>query len=436
MSESSDERNIPNLETGSPCLQGECVAFTGILASMTHRQAFELVEEHGGGPTTHVNRQTTMLVIGEEGWPLEADGRPSQKLLRADEHRRQGQEIRFLRESEWLHLLGLEESSREVHRLYTPAMLSQLLDVPVGVIRSWERAGLVRAACRIYRLPYFNFQEMTCARRIAELISAGVSRNAIQAGLKKLRTTMSDIDSPLAQLDMIARGSQLLYRDDNGLVESTSGQRCFDFEATDTNAADIDDDPNAASLPIELADLPLRVPLVASPPPDWFIEGCRLLDDGDLDAATESFRLFLMQHPGDAEANFFLAEVLFRQDNRGGAIERYYAAVEADHEYIEAWTQLGCLLADADQAESALAALDIALTVHPDYPDAHLHKAELLHQNGDDEQAIIHWQAYLQYDSRGPWAQQARQRLQALDCEETALNLETSHKSPFLRVED
>ncbi|MBT4864132.1 MAG: GlcNAc transferase, partial [Planctomycetaceae bacterium] len=72
MSELSDERNIPNLETGSPCLQGECVAFTGILASMTHRQAFELVEEHGGGPTTHVNRQTTMLVIGEEGWPLEA----------------------------------------------------------------------------------------------------------------------------------------------------------------------------------------------------------------------------------------------------------------------------------------------------------------------------------------------------------------------------
>jgi tetratricopeptide (TPR) repeat protein len=430
MSESSDERSIPSLKTGSPCLQGECVAFTGILASMTHRQAFELVEQHGGGPTTHVNRQTTMLVIGEEGWPLEADGRPSQKLLRADEHRKQGQEIRFLRESEWLHLLGLEECRREVHRLYTPAMLSQLLDVPVGVIRSWERAGLVRAACRIYRLPYFDFQEMTCARRIAELIAAGVPRKAIQAGLEKMHATMSHLDSPLAQLDILGRGSRMLYRDDSGLVESISGQRCFDFDA-----AGIDEEANAPSLSIESADFPRASP-ATTPPPDWFIEGCRLLDDGDLDAAIEAFRLFLMQHPGDAEANFFLAEILFRQDNRDGAIERYYAAVEADHEYIEAWTQLGCLLADADQAESALAALDIALSVHPDYPDAHLHKAELLHQTGDDEQAIIHWQAYLQYDSRGPWAQQARQRLQALGCEETAVNLEIIHETPSLRLSD
>ena len=57
---------------GSPCLQAEQVAFTGVLASMTHAEAMELVNNHGGTSTQHVNRQTTMLVVGEEGWPLEA----------------------------------------------------------------------------------------------------------------------------------------------------------------------------------------------------------------------------------------------------------------------------------------------------------------------------------------------------------------------------
>ncbi len=55
-------------------LSGERVAFTGTLASMTHRQAAELVAQQGGAPPEHVSSKTTLLVVGEEGWPLEADG--------------------------------------------------------------------------------------------------------------------------------------------------------------------------------------------------------------------------------------------------------------------------------------------------------------------------------------------------------------------------
>ena len=59
----------------SPALAGERVAFTGTLASMTHREShITRVVEHGGNAGEHVSRQTTMLVIGEEGWPLEPDG--------------------------------------------------------------------------------------------------------------------------------------------------------------------------------------------------------------------------------------------------------------------------------------------------------------------------------------------------------------------------
>jgi hypothetical protein len=59
------------------------VAFTGRLACMTRAEAFEVVRSHGGTPSQSVTRQTNVLVVGELGWPLLDDGRPSNKLSRA-----------------------------------------------------------------------------------------------------------------------------------------------------------------------------------------------------------------------------------------------------------------------------------------------------------------------------------------------------------------
>ncbi|MED5400554.1 MAG: BRCT domain-containing protein, partial [Planctomycetota bacterium] len=73
----TDTASEPAPLSGSPCLQGEQVAFTGVLASMTHRDAMDVVARHGGTSTQHVSRTTTLLVVGEEGWPLESNGQPS-----------------------------------------------------------------------------------------------------------------------------------------------------------------------------------------------------------------------------------------------------------------------------------------------------------------------------------------------------------------------
>src|SRR5262245_31172224 len=59
------------------------VAFTGRLACMSRAEAFDVVREHGGTPSPSVTRQTKVLVVGELGWPLLDDGRPSNKLERA-----------------------------------------------------------------------------------------------------------------------------------------------------------------------------------------------------------------------------------------------------------------------------------------------------------------------------------------------------------------
>jgi tetratricopeptide (TPR) repeat protein len=132
----------------------------------------------------------------------------------------------------------------------------------------------------------------------------------------------------------------------------------------------------------------------------------------------------LMDRPGDPEVNLHLAEALLRAGQPRAALERYYAAVEADHDYIEAWTQLGCLHAELNELDAAAEALRIALDRHPDYPDAHWHLADVLSRLGRDDEAVAHWQSYLEHDNRGPWAETARQRLEGRELERERGNLE------------
>ena len=150
MTETTEDTESPL--KSSPALQGERVSFTGTLASMTHREAMELVEQLGGIPMQHISHLTSILVVGEEGWPLEPDGQPSQKLEQAQQLCDQGQPLQIVTESEWLKWIGIEPPERKVNSLLTPAMLHQLLGVPVHEIRRWERAGLIKP-CLLYTSP-------------------------------------------------------------------------------------------------------------------------------------------------------------------------------------------------------------------------------------------------------------------------------------------
>lgn len=393
-------------------MKGEQVAFTGVLASMTHRAAMDLVARHGGTTTHHVSRGTTMLVVGEEGWPLESNGQPAVKWQDANELARQGLPLRTINESEWLHLLGLDETRSDIQKAYTPAMLSQLLGVSVHVIRRWERAGLITPTRRVHRLPYFSFQDVASARKLSELLAEGVPRSEIEKSLGQLAPLFRNGSRSLDQLEILARDARIVFRDEHGLIEPTSGQRLLGFDEDDRP---VDDDRET--------EFRSPLPMTAFSPDrphqywefrDWFDQGRQLLEEDSVEESIEAFRMCLMERPDEAEAHFHLAEALYRCGRTRAALERYHAAVERDHDYIEAWTQLGCLHAELGEFEPALEAFEVALRVHPDFPDAHWHKGEILHQLGRTDEAVPHWNRYLTFDIHGPWAETARQRLAGL----------------------
>lgn len=389
-------------------LDGEIVTFTGTLASMTHLRAGEFVVAAGGEPSQHLTRHTTILVVGEEGWPLEADGKPSQKYQQALSWNAEGRHIRIFRESEWLQLLGLSDFVQGVHRLYTPAMLAQMLSLPVSVIRRWEQLGLIYAVKRIARLPYFDFQEVARLGRLSQLLESGVPRAQLERSLAAIEELFPEADRPRALLPLLRRGQAVMTRDDHGLIEPISRQRFFGFE--DARDEEPVDSATPTSLPFPFQQVSHAEPCATAE--GWFQRGCELLEEhGDADGAIEAFRMSLMLDPNQTQAHLCLADALYHADLPDAALERYYAVVERDRNFVEAWTQIGCLHVSREEYHPAVAAFRIALDIHPDYPDAHLHLAETLFALGETRLALPHWQRYLEFDDRGPWADMARQRL-------------------------
>ncbi len=214
----------------SDVLAGRRVALVGKLASMGKREAGQLIRQHGGIVVDRPGSPVDLIVIGEEAlppaeWP-ELDAWLDEPTRQAAEHGT----IEVVGETQLWQRLGLVEQSPEVHRLYTPAMLAELLHVPIAVIRRWHRRGLIVPVREVRRLPYFDFQEVATAKRLAALVAAGVSPRAIERKLELLARFVPGVRRPLAQLAVIIEGRDILLRQGDGLIEP-GGQRRFDFEA-------------------------------------------------------------------------------------------------------------------------------------------------------------------------------------------------------------
>jgi len=399
-------------EQTAEILNGRRIAFVGRLASMSRREAAQLVRQHGAVVVERPDASVHLAVVGEEELPL-PEGEGLEEWL--DEPARRAIEqgtLAVITETQLWQRLGLVDSQQEIRRLYTPAMLAELLRVPVAVVRRWHRRGLIVPRREVRRLPYFDFQEVATARRLAELLSAGVSPRAIEKKLAALARYLPSVERPLAQLSVIVRGQQILLRQGEGLVEP-GGQLRFDFEAWESEPRGLSEHERleaGAGAAVLLPEAGEAEAAATSPE-----HLCRLAEeleeDGQLAAAAEMYRAAMAAGGPKAEICFQVAELLYRQGDLAGARERYYMAVELDEDYIEARNNLGCVLAEMGQRDLAVAAFEGALAYHADYADAHHHLARALEEQGDRGRAEDHWRALLALAPDSPWADEARARL-------------------------
>lgn len=347
---------------------GGVVAFTGRLASMKREEAFALVRERGGSPRRGVTKNTDLLIVGEEGWPLLADGRPSNSLRRARELG-----IPVVGERRFLEWLG-RAAPDEQQRIYDAGQLSGLAGLPGSIVEQLSIYGLLEP-----RSGRFGFRDLAAARQVAELLAAGVSLSTITKSLREIRGWIPD--AGLASVKLYPKSADALLVKQFGGLADKRGQFVLPvLEPTDN------------------VDL-------------LFEEAQAAEDAQDTERAERLYRRVVKMDPSDAAASFNLGNLLRRTGRLVEAEAAFRRATKSDPRFAEAWYNLADLLDDQGRTGDAIECLRRALEAAPEYADAIFNLATLLQRLERHPEAADCWRRYLALDSASPWAARARRAL-------------------------
>src|SRR6516164_3852411 len=344
------------------------VAFTGRLACMTRAEAFELVRSHGGTPSQKVTRQTNVLVVGELGWPLLDDGRPSNKLSRAGTYG-----IPVVSERRFLEWIG-KAVPDSLNRTYSAGQIATLSKLSRGTIEELVRFGLFNP-----RGGLFGFRDLASARQISNLFAHGISLSEILRSVNEIRAWLPEAD--LSNLRLHPAAHRAIEIEQPGGRTDKRGQFVLPVNAPAPNADALFEQAQAAE------------------------------DAGDIAEAERLYRVLMKCDPTDAAPPFNLGNMLRADGRKVEAEVTFRAATRVDPMFAEAWYNLSDLLDEQGQSEAAIDCLHRALRAAPDYVDAIFNLALLLQRNNKHAEAAEQWRRYLANDTQSDWAARARRSL-------------------------
>lgn len=378
---------------------------------MSRREAERLIREWGGQVIERDGAPTDLVIVGDETVDLKRVATDPELIDEATRLALERGESELVRESEFWARLGLVDAGHGVARLYTPAMLADLIRVPILAIRHWARRGALRPAREVRRLPYFDFGEVGVARKLAQLLAAGCSLSVINRKLDELARLLPELPRPLADPAVVVEGRSLRVRRGDGIAEP-SGQLLIDFEDAKPQASG----GEGENLPVAISIAECAYRSVSPEEGKFASDDLRTLaadleQSGHRGQAIEAVRTILVSGEFTADDHFALAELLYRGGDLSAARERYYVAIEIDEDFVEARSNLGCVLTEQGELELAEAAFLGALKYHPNYADAHYHLARLLDRLDQPGAALRHWHRFMDLAPDSPWADEARDRV-------------------------
>src|SRR6478609_4697737 len=342
------------------------VAFTGRLACMTRAEAFEVVRQHGGTPSQTVTKRTKLLIVGELGWPLLDDGRPSNKLSRARSY-----SVPVVSERRFLEWTGKFIPDND-NKAYSVDQLASLSGLPGEKIQELAQLSLLDE-----RAGRFGFRDLASARQIAKLLADGVRLSEIIRSVNKIRKWLPD--TGLGSMRLRPGPSHSLE------VEQAGGR-------TDKRG-----------------QFMLAVDDYRHNPDDLFASAQAAEQAGDVAEAERYYRLLMKGN--DPSAAFNLGNMLRAHGRNVEAEAALQAATGIDPAFAEAWYNLSDLLDDQGRSEAAIECLRKSLSIWPDYVDAMFNLALLLQRKNEYAEAAIYWRRFLAIESRSEWATRARRSL-------------------------
>ena len=344
------------------------VAFTGRLACMTRAEAFGVVAQRGGMPSPAVTKRTKLLIVGELGWPLLDDGRPSNKLRRASAYG-----VPIVSERRFLEWIG-KVIPDNLHKTYSADQLAAYSKLSGDKIQELAHLGLLDE-----RAGRFGFRDLASARQIAKLLTDGVRLSEIIRSVSEIRTWLPEVGFANVRFHL---------GPSHGLEVEQPGGR------TDKHGQFV-----------------LAVDECRHNPDDLFARAQSAEEVGDIADAEGLYRILMKSDPTDASAPFNLGNMLRTCGRNVEAEAALRAATRIEPTFAEAWYNLGDLLDEQGRPEVAIECLRKAVLVTPNYADALFNLALLLQQKNHYTEAANYWRRYLASDCQTEWATRARRSL-------------------------
>jgi TolA-binding protein len=344
------------------------VAFTGRLACMTGAEAFEVVRSHGGTPGQEVTRRTNVLVVGELGWPLLDDGRPSNKLSRASSYG-----VPVISERRFLEWIG-KAVPDSLHRTYSADQIATLSKLSSSIVEELVQFGLLNP-----RGGLFGFRDLASARQVSKLFANGIALSEIIRSVKAVRHWLPEADLSNLRLHPAAHHTIEIVQPE-GRTDKR-GQFVLPVSPPEPNADALFEQAQAAE------------------------------EAGNFAEAERLYRILMKCDPGDAAPPFNFGNMLRTNGQKVEAEAAFRAATRADPTFAEAWYNLSDLLDEQGRSEAAIGCLRSALRASPDYADAIFNIALLLQRGNKHAEAAEYWRQYLANDAQSEWAARARRSL-------------------------
>ncbi len=335
---------------------------------MKRADAFAQVEKRGGTPRRRVTKDTNVLIVGELGWPLLADGRPSNSLEQA-----QSYGLAIASERKFLEWIG-EAVPEEQAKTYTAAQLVALSKVPEKVLEQLAMFGLIEPKDGRY-----GFRDLAAARQIASLLASGVALSVVTKGLHEIRKWLPE--AHLANLRMFPEASdRILIEQLKGRTDK-KGQFVLPMSAQDDN-------------------------------PDLLFEQAQAAEEAnDVAMAERIYRRLMKIDPADPAAPYNLGNLMSSEGRVVEAETAYRAATAAQPKYADAWHNLADVLDEQGRTKEAVACLERAMQHDAANPDSMFNLALFLQKLERHSDAAKWWRQYLKHDSNSDWAMRAKRAL-------------------------
>ncbi|MFH1435634.1 MAG: MerR family transcriptional regulator [Pseudomonadota bacterium] len=301
----------------------------------------------------------------------------------------------------------LQGEHRSLVDLYNRKQVAQLLGIPEGKLKWWERCGLVTPSRKYGREKFYTFENLIAVRAAKELIDRGCKAAGIKKAIRKLCEQIPDAEKPLTRMKVCGNDRRLVIEREGKDVEVESGQILIDFSVSSV----VKEIKEAVISGVRSAKDRGKTGY------DWFLEGVTIEDASDpstWEAAETAYHKALELEPNLAPALTNLGNIKFRQNQIKMAEEFYKRAIRIDPCLPQPHYNLGCMKLKTGRSDLAMVYLKKAHELDPEFADVYFNMALALEKEGRKKEAVGNFMKFLELEEDSSWSQIAREHIKKL----------------------